>query len=43
MAALAPHIDKTHFVRWTVKGSGLPLQWDDALGAKRADKTELLP
>lgn len=31
MTALAPHMDKTHFLRWTVKGSALPLQWDDAL------------
>ena len=31
MAALAPHMDKTKFVRWTVKGSQLPLQWEDAL------------
>jgi len=31
MAALAPHMNKTHFVRWTIKGSTLPLQWDDAL------------
>jgi quinol monooxygenase YgiN len=31
MAALAPHMDKTSFVRWTVKGSDLPLRWDDAL------------
>lgn len=29
--ALAPHMDKTRFVRWTVKGSDLPLRWDDAL------------
>jgi quinol monooxygenase YgiN len=31
MAALAPHMDKTKFVQWTVKGSQLPLRWDDAL------------
>ncbi len=31
MTALAPHMGKTEFVRWTVKGSGLPLKWDDAL------------
>jgi hypothetical protein len=31
MAALTPHMDKTRFVRWTVNGSQLPLQWDDAL------------
>ena len=31
MAALGPHMDKTGFVRWTVKGTDLPLRWDDAL------------
>ena len=31
MAALAPHMGETKFVRWTVKGSQLPLGWDDAL------------
>ena len=31
MAALAPHVDETNFVRWTVKSSQLPLKWDDAL------------
>ncbi len=31
MAALAPHMEKTKFVRWTVKGSELPLRWDEAL------------
>jgi len=31
MNALAPHMDKTNFVRWTIKGSDLPLDWDDAL------------
>jgi quinol monooxygenase YgiN len=31
MNALTPHMDKTNFVRWTVKGSRLPLGWDDAL------------
>jgi len=31
MTALAPHMDKTKFVRWKVKGSDLPLRWDDAL------------
>lgn len=31
MTVLAPHMDKTQFVRWTVKGSQPPLQWDDAL------------
>ena len=31
MAALSPYMDKTRFVRWTAKGSQLPLRWDDAL------------
>jgi quinol monooxygenase YgiN len=31
MAELSPHMEKIQFVRWTVKGSQLPLQWDDAL------------
>ena len=31
MTALAPHMGETKFVRWTVKGSELPLRWDDAL------------
>lgn len=31
MTALAPHMGKTEFVRWNVKGSELPLKWDDAL------------
>jgi hypothetical protein len=31
MAALAPHMDETKFVRWMVKGSQLPLRWYDAL------------
>jgi hypothetical protein len=31
MTALAPHMGETKFVRWTVKGSQLPLQWDEAL------------
>ena len=31
MTALIPHMDKTHFIGWTVRGSALPLQWDDAL------------
>ena len=40
MAALAPHMDETKFVRWTVKGSQLPLRWDDALpGAPRVEAT----
>ena len=31
MEALTPHMDKTRFLRWTVEGSQLPLQWDEAL------------
>jgi len=31
MTVLSPYMDKTAFVRWTVKGSELPLRWDDAL------------
>jgi quinol monooxygenase YgiN len=31
MAALAPHMGETKFVRWAVKGSQLPLQWHEAL------------
>ena len=31
MAALTPHMRKTRFVRWMVKGSQLPLLWDDVL------------
>lgn len=31
MTAIAPHMDQTKFWRWTVKGSQLPLGWDDAL------------
>jgi len=35
MKALAPHMGATRFTRWTVRGSDLPLQWDDTL--KRRD------
>jgi hypothetical protein len=31
MAVMAPHMDKTKFFRWTVKGSEIPPHWDDAL------------
>ena len=31
MTALGPHMDATKFMRWTVKGSQLPLKWDEAL------------
>ncbi len=32
MEALTPHMNQTRSVRWTVKGSQLPLRWDEALG-----------
>ena len=35
MASLTPHMRQTNFVRWTVKGSGLPLRWNDALDHSR--------
>jgi quinol monooxygenase YgiN len=31
MTAIAPHMEQTKFLRWTVKGSQLPLGWDEAL------------
>jgi hypothetical protein len=31
MTALTPHMAETKFLRWMVKGSQLPLRWDDAL------------
>jgi len=31
MTAMTPHMGETKFVRWMVKGSQLPLNWDDAL------------
>ena len=31
MKALASHMGATRFVRWNVKGSELPLRWEDAL------------
>jgi Antibiotic biosynthesis monooxygenase len=31
MSALSLHMDEAKFVRWPVKGSDLPLRWDDAL------------
>jgi hypothetical protein len=31
MTAMAPHMGPTKFVRWRVKGSELPLDWQDAL------------
>jgi len=37
MTALAPHMDRTRFVRWTVKGSQLPLRWDDVLRRHQGD------
>lgn len=37
MTALAPHMEKTEFVRWPVKGFQLPLNWQDALARLAAD------
>jgi hypothetical protein len=31
MTAIVPHMDTTRFIRWKVKGSELPLGWDDAM------------
>lgn len=31
MTKLTPYMGETKFVRWTVRGSELPLRWDDAL------------
>ena len=31
MTTLSPYMDETKFVRWMVKGSQLPLLWEDAL------------
>lgn len=31
MAALAPHMETTKFIRWKVKGAVLPLKWEAAL------------
>ena len=31
MTVLQPHMGKTAFVRWSVRGAELPLRWDDAL------------
>jgi quinol monooxygenase YgiN len=31
MTKLAPHMERTNFLRWTVRGSQLPLLWDDVL------------
>ena len=36
MKALAAHMGATRFTRWIVKGSDLPLQWDDALKRGRS-------
>jgi hypothetical protein len=38
MKALAPHMGATRFTNWTVRGSDLPLQWNDAL--KRGDPAD---
>lgn len=31
MTALAPHMGATSFTRWTLKGSELPVRWENAL------------
>jgi len=31
MSKIAPHMDKTNFWRWKMKGSELPPRWDDAM------------
>jgi hypothetical protein len=31
MKAMAPYMGATRFARWNVKGSELPIPWDDAL------------
>jgi|SRR5215472_11239344 len=31
MTAMTPHMGETKFVRWMVKGSQLPLNWEEAL------------
>ena len=31
MTAMTPHMGEAKFVRWMVKGSQFPLNWDDAL------------
>ena len=38
MAALAPHMGEARFFRWTLKGSELPLSWEDAL--KRSERAQ---
>jgi heme-degrading monooxygenase HmoA len=41
MRALAPHMGKTYFTKWSVKGSDLPLNWDAA--KKRVPAEKLRP
>jgi len=31
MRSLAPHMGQTRFVRWVIRGSQLPVAWDEAL------------
>ena len=31
MKALAPHLGATKFTRWKVRGSAVPVRWDDAM------------
>jgi hypothetical protein len=37
MTAMAPRMGATRFIRWTVKGSELPVSWEEALRRWRDD------
>jgi len=37
MRAMVPRMGKTRFTRWTVKGSELPMSWEEALMRWRRD------
>jgi quinol monooxygenase YgiN len=37
MAALAPHIGATRFIRWTLTGAQLPPRWEEALARWREE------
>jgi hypothetical protein len=39
MTALAPHLLQPAFLRWTAKGSRLPLRWDEALARFASDQS----
>jgi heme-degrading monooxygenase HmoA len=36
MSALAPHMAETKFARWRIRGSELPLKWDEAMRRLKA-------